>query len=181
MAGLASRRSSPGSCVRPAGFWVNDRSGALASRYGKRRAIVEWEARAHQGTPRQRVSDLHGRAPMMAWGDGVRQDGSREAEAACGLFRVQAHRLGLAERIAMRLTFASIFCITQPFEDARARLLCKSLDKCSAPRRRGGNPHVQFDERGWETGRCHMAQATAPILDSTTGMTRSVPLRPFSG
>jgi hypothetical protein len=30
-----------------------------------------------------------------------------------------------------------------------------------------GNPHVRFDERGWETERCHTAQATAPILDST--------------
>jgi len=27
--------------------------------------------------------------------------------------------------------------------------------------------HVGFDERGWETERCRMAQATAPILDST--------------
>jgi hypothetical protein len=27
--------------------------------------------------------------------------------------------------------------------------------------------HVRFAERGWETGRCRMAQATAPILDST--------------
>jgi hypothetical protein len=26
-----------------------------------------------------------------------------------------------------------------------------------------GNPHVRFDERGWETERCRMAQATAPI------------------
>jgi hypothetical protein len=30
-----------------------------------------------------------------------------------------------------------------------------------------GNPHVRFDEQGWETERCRMAQATAPILDST--------------
>jgi hypothetical protein len=30
-----------------------------------------------------------------------------------------------------------------------------------------GDRHVRFDERGWETARCHMAQATAPILDST--------------
>jgi len=30
-----------------------------------------------------------------------------------------------------------------------------------------GNPHVQFGERGRETERCRMAQATAPILDST--------------
>ena len=27
--------------------------------------------------------------------------------------------------------------------------------------------HVRFDERGWETERCRMAQATAPILDFT--------------
>src|SRR5437879_12400379 len=27
--------------------------------------------------------------------------------------------------------------------------------------------HVRFDERGWETERCRMAQATAPTLDST--------------
>ncbi len=43
----------------------------------------------------------------------------------------------------------------------------------SAPRRRGSpveedsTRHVRFDERGWETERCRMAQATAPILDST--------------
>jgi hypothetical protein len=30
-----------------------------------------------------------------------------------------------------------------------------------------GNPHVRFDERGRETECCHMAQATAPVLDST--------------
>ena len=28
--------------------------------------------------------------------------------------------------------------------------------------------HVRFDERGWETERCRMAQATAPILNSTS-------------
>jgi hypothetical protein len=30
-----------------------------------------------------------------------------------------------------------------------------------------GNPPVRFDERGRETERCRMAQATAPFLDST--------------
>jgi len=30
-----------------------------------------------------------------------------------------------------------------------------------------GDRRVRFDERGWETERCRMAQATAPILDST--------------
>lgn len=38
----------------------------------------------------------------------------------------------------------------------------KSVGKLDA-----GNPHVPFDERGRETGRCRMAQATAPFLDST--------------
>jgi len=31
-----------------------------------------------------------------------------------------------------------------------------------------GERHVRFDERGWETERCRMAEATAPILDSTS-------------
>ena len=33
-----------------------------------------------------------------------------------------------------------------------------------------GNPHVRFDERGRETERCRMAQATAPFLDSTCAL-----------
>src|SRR5215470_3704471 len=32
-------------------------------------------------------------------------------------------------------------------------------------------PHVRFDERGWETGRCRKARTTAPILDSTNSAT----------
>jgi hypothetical protein len=39
-----------------------------------------------------------------------------------------------------------------------------------------GNPHVRFDERGWETERCRMAQATAPILDSATAAVGGCPL-----
>jgi hypothetical protein len=35
--------------------------------------------------------------------------------------------------------------------------------------------HVRFDERGWETERCRMAQATAPILDSTLADNPAVP------
>jgi hypothetical protein len=37
--------------------------------------------------------------------------------------------------------------------------------------------HVRFDERGWETERCQMAQATAPILDSTEADLLRCPLR----
>ena len=40
-----------------------------------------------------------------------------------------------------------------------------------------GNPHVRFDERGRETGRCRMAQATAPFLDSTITLKMPVPPR----
>ncbi len=35
-----------------------------------------------------------------------------------------------------------------------------------------GNPHVRFDERGEETERCRKAQATAPLLDSTSTVNR---------
>src|ERR1700757_4797232 len=35
-----------------------------------------------------------------------------------------------------------------------------------------GNRHVRFDERGQETECCHMAQATAPVLDSTDAARR---------
>src|SRR4051794_21008397 len=47
------------------------------------------------------------------------------------------------------------------------------------------NPHVRFDERGWETERCRMAQATAPVLDSTCAPTARItsgrPARPCTG
>src|SRR5258707_14722029 len=44
-----------------------------------------------------------------------------------------------------------------------------------------GNPHVRFDERGWETERRRMAQATAPILDSTFSSNRcNAPIRELS-
>jgi hypothetical protein len=43
-----------------------------------------------------------------------------------------------------------------------------------------GNRLVRFDERGWETERCRMAQATAPILDSTKAdMGRRTTSRPI--
>src|SRR5207245_4401846 len=35
-----------------------------------------------------------------------------------------------------------------------------------------GDRHVRFDERGWETERRRMAQATAPVLDSTEAADR---------
>src|SRR5467141_3121580 len=75
------------------------------------------------------------------------------------------------------------------------RKLCREAKKESTPRRRlrsvlcfvclrtkpvgepdAGNPHVRFDERGWETEPCRMARATAPILDSAEGAPR-VPSR----
>src|SRR5258708_8516572 len=46
-----------------------------------------------------------------------------------------------------------------------ARAVCLTMKPVGEPY--AGNPHVRFDERGWETERCRMAQATAPILDST--------------
>jgi hypothetical protein len=46
-----------------------------------------------------------------------------------------------------------------------ARAVCLTMKPVGEPY--AGNPHVRFDERGWETERCRMAQATASILDST--------------
>ncbi len=43
--------------------------------------------------------------------------------------------------------------------------VCREVKPVGEPD--AGNPHVRFDERGGETGRCRMAQATAPLLDST--------------
>src|SRR5262249_61999720 len=39
-----------------------------------------------------------------------------------------------------------------------------------------GDRHVRFDERGWETERCRMAQVTAPILDSAKPEVLTYPL-----
>jgi hypothetical protein len=40
------------------------------------------------------------------------------------------------------------------------------------------NPRVRFDERGWETERCRMAQATAPILLGVLVLARKA-VQPF--
>src|SRR5262249_11324028 len=57
----------------------------------------------------------------------------------------------------------------QPNHPAQIRLK-------SGSSRPTGDRHVRFDERGWETERCRMAQATAPILDSTEAVVRKCPL-----
>src|SRR2546421_6368202 len=46
-------------------------------------------------------------------------------------------------------------------------LLCVYLAVKPVGEPDAGDRHVRFDERGWETERCRMAQATAPILEST--------------
>ena len=51
--------------------------------------------------------------------------------------------------------------------DASAAVAAVGLTVKPVGKPDAGNPHVRFDERGWETERCRMAQATAPILDST--------------
>ena|ERR1700730_5451146 len=50
---------------------------------------------------------------------------------------------------------------------AKAVAACLTMKPVGKPD--AGNPHVRFDERGRETGRCRTAQATAPFLDSTNG------------
>ena len=70
--------------------------------------------------------------------------GSSEKAVSCGEGREHA----------AQMTLASVLCS-----------VCPTMKPVGEPD--AGNPHVRFDERGWETERCQMAQATAPILDST--------------
>jgi hypothetical protein len=53
---------------------------------------------------------------------------------------------------------------------AKAVAACLTMKPVGKPD--AGNPHVRFDERGRETGRCRTAQATAPFLDSTNQAAR---------
>ena len=66
----------------------------------------------------------------------------------------------------------------------RTRLQSIFLSVCSMVKPIGkpdaGNPPVRFDERGRETERCRMAQATAPFLDSTAPRAGGWPGRPLT-
>ena len=55
-------------------------------------------------------------------------------------------------------------CFSSPHRTRHAAV-CRAVKPVGKPD--AGNPHVRFDERGRETERCRMAQATAPVLDST--------------
>ena len=52
--------------------------------------------------------------------------------------------------------------LSQLFGAAKVVTVCCIVKPVGEPD--AGNPHVRFDERGWETGR---SPATAPNLDST--------------
>src|SRR3954465_931604 len=54
----------------------------------------------------------------------------------------------------------------------RRAAVCRAVKPVGKPD--AGNPHVRFDERGRETERCRMAQATAPVLDSTCAPTARI-------
>src|SRR5262245_31779110 len=56
-------------------------------------------------------------------------------------------------------------CSTASTRSASATAVGLSMKLVGKPD--AGNRHVRFDERGQETECCHMAQATAPVLDST--------------
>ena len=55
---------------------------------------------------------------------------------------------------------------------AEPTAVCRAVNPVGKPD--AGNRHVRFDERGEETERCRMAQATAPLLDSTRSSGRYV-------
>jgi len=57
----------------------------------------------------------------------------------------------------------TVCCVSNAYPNGPA--VCLTVKPVGEPDALIG--HVRFDERGWETERCRMAQATAPILDST--------------
>ena len=74
------------------------------------------------------------------------------------------------------LVLLGAFAIARCFGSAhrtRRAAVCRAVKPVGKPD--AGNPHVRFDERGRETERCRMAQATAPVLDSTTDDTARCP------
>src|SRR5262245_11270562 len=61
--------------------------------------------------------------------------------------------------------FRGARCSTASTRSASATAVGLSMKLVGKPD--AGNRPVRFDERGQETECCHMAQATAPVLDST--------------
>src|SRR3954467_13576262 len=82
------------------------------------------------------------------------------AQAAQG---ARARRKAVLRRSGLRSVRRAAPSTRAPWATA----VCLAMKPVGKPD--AGNPPVRFDERGRETGCCHMAQATAPVLDSTGG------------
>ena len=66
----------------------------------------------------------------------------------------------------------AVCCVSNVYPTGHA--VCLTVKSVGEPDALIG--HVRFDERGWETERCRMVQATAPILDFTFSIERRSPL-----
>src|SRR5262249_46825776 len=107
-----------------------------------------------------------------------RRGGALRLSAPAGLDRRTNVSLHPLERIFFTDHFSARLaqgCGARPVTDEREaplrrRLRPKLFSVCLTMKPVGepdaGDRHVRFDERGWETERCRMAQVTAPILDS---------------
>src|ERR1700730_15070090 len=74
-------------------------------------------------------------------------------------------RRGAAQRGFLARTSTRNWACCAFVAGAKGPDVCLTMKPVGKPD--AGNPHVRFDERGGETERCRMAQATAPVLDST--------------
>ena len=89
--------------------------------------------------------------------------------------RTLLKRLYPAAKTDADLVLLGAFAIARCFGSAHqlsVAVVCREVKPVGKPD--AGNPHVRFDERGRETERCRMAQATAPVLDSTCAPTARV-------
>ena len=90
--------------------------------------------------------------------------------------RTLLKRLYPAAKTDADLVLLGAFAIARCFGSAHqlsVAVVCRKVKPVGKPD--AGNPHVRFDERGRETGCCRMAQATAPVLDSTATTLAQMP------
>ena len=93
--------------------------------------------------------------------------------------RTLLKRLYPAAKTDADLVLLGAFAIARCFGSTHqlsVAVVCREVKPVGKPD--AGNPHVRFDERGRETGCCRMAQATAPVLDSTARLLAEKPPHP---
>ena len=152
-----------------------------------RRKSVEEKRATHQDEGR-RHADARRQGPVAASAQQAEQASAR----LVGVFWLRQPRQGVSGRRSLRRRSCArlprgkeqdakprrvaLLQSLHPWRPWRRVALAKASQSCAESlamklvgKPDAGNPHVRFDERGRETERCRMAQATAPFLESIPG------------